>query len=138
MRQRGNRTKWFPICTDEKLQVKGNPLVKDLATCTVPHQLKATVVSIGCNSRFIIHKKHWQRSFILYNNLHPRVLFRSFLKNVYGSAHFIPNRRKMVNVSSFRCNPVPRPSPQDLSVIYESESSLALQVAWLATSGCGW
>lgn len=55
MRWRGNGTKVFPICTDEKFQVKGNPLVKDLATCTVPHQLKATVVSIGCNSRFIYY-----------------------------------------------------------------------------------
>lgn len=58
MRWRGKRIKLFPICTDEKLQVKGNPLVQDLATCTVPHQLKATVVSVGCNSRLIIHKKN--------------------------------------------------------------------------------
>lgn len=79
MRWRGKRIKLFPICTDEKLQVKGNPLVQDLATCTVPHQLKAAVVSIGCNSRLIIRKKHWQRSFIL-KNLHPRFSVTKLLK----------------------------------------------------------
>lgn len=118
MRRRGNRTK-FPICTDEKLQVKGNPLVKDLATCTVPHQLKATVVSIGCNSRFIICKKHRQCSFIL-NNLHPWFLFRSFLKNVYGSAHFIPNCREM---SSFAAIPLSNLLPKS-SVSFTSLSLL--------------
>lgn len=39
MGKRGNeverKTKLFPICTDKELQVKGNPLIKDLATCSL-------------------------------------------------------------------------------------------------------
>lgn len=68
-----------------KLQVKGNPLVIDLATCTVPH-LKASVVSAGCNSRFITLQKHWHCSFILIY-FHPRILFRSFLKKLVMVLH---------------------------------------------------
>lgn len=104
MRWKGERIKLFPICTEEKLQVKGNPLVQDLATCTVPRQLKATVVSIGCNSRLIIHKK------TLATFLHPQdlcihgYLSRSFLKNVYGSAFHTKPEENGKHVF-FQCNP---------------------------------
>lgn len=135
MRWRGKRIKLFPICTDEKLQVKGNPLVQDLATCTVPRQLKATVVSIGCNSRLIIHKKHWQRSFIL-QNLHPQFSVPKLLKKRLWFCTF--HTTLEVNMSSFNAIPVSQPSPQELGVISESGSSLAPRVAWLATSGYGW
>lgn len=104
MRWRGKRIKLFPICTDEKLQVKGNPLVQDLATCTVPHQLKATVVSIGCNSRLITHKKHWQRSFIL-NNSHPRLSVPKPLKKCLWFCTFHSKLEENGKHVLSHCNP---------------------------------
>lgn len=52
-----------------------------------------------------------------------RGLFRSILKNVYGSAHFIPNWRKMVNMSSSDAIPFSNLLPKN-SVSFTSLSLL--------------